>query len=316
MQQQAAAPDGGEWRIWIERILLFLGTAQIIAGIFFFFAYNWDDLTRWQKLGITQGCVVLAAIGARVAGLDSLIGRLLLLAAGALVGVSFAVYGQIYQTGADAFTLFASWAAVIVGWVLIARFAAFWILWALIVNVALALYLDAVTNLDSVEQSTLLGVLNGGFLMLHEFARRRFVWLAHAWPRHILLAACLVLLALATVEFMNDRAFRRWPALMSVRSDYIALPVFLIVAFLSYLWSRYRAHDLVGLFLVLLATSGVAWYAIHRTLYAALEWREGLFLAMAVITLMISGLAGWWLHSSWLLLEGAKDGDGSRNDAK
>ena len=106
MQQQATAPDAGEWRIWIERILLFLGTAQIIAGIFFFFAYNWDDLTRWQKLGITQGCVVLAAIGARVAGLDSLIGRLLLLAAGALVGASFAVYGQIYQTGADAFTLF------------------------------------------------------------------------------------------------------------------------------------------------------------------------------------------------------------------
>lgn len=312
MQKQVAAPDGDEWRVWIERILLLLGTAQIIAGIFFFFAYNWDDLTHWQKLGLTQGFVVLAALGARVAGLNSLVGKLSLLAAGALVGASFAVYGQIYQTGADAFTLFASWAAVIVGWVLIARFAAFWILWALIVNLALALYLDSVTNLQSTEQNSLLGLLNAAFLVVHEVVRQRVAWLAQAWSRQVLMATCLFLLAVASIDVV---AARGWPAFAERPLFYFAIPAFLIASLLSALWSRGHGRDLVGLFIVVLSLSAVAWYAAFRTIDEWIEWEEGLLLIMAVITLAIFGLAGWWLHRTWLQLGSAKQTESGQHNA-
>jgi len=315
MQQQLAPPAGSEWRLWIERILLFLGVAQIIAGIFFFFAYNWDDLSRWQKLGITQGFVVLSAVGARFAGLDSLIGKLLLLTAGALVGATFAVYGQIYQTGADAFELFANWAAVILGWVLIARFAAFWILWALIVNIAHALYLDTVTDLVTVEQTTLLGLLNAGFLVLHEVAKPRFAWLADPWSRRVVMAACLLLLATAAANFIDDIALHRWQEEAVTPLHSLAMPAFLVAALLSYGWSRGPGRDLIGLFLVVLAVSGVTWYAALRTIDELLDWEDSDLLVMAAITVVISGLAGWWLHRSWLLLEGAEKTEAGRNDA-
>ncbi len=299
MERQAVAPTGSEWRVWTERVLLFLGAAQIVAGIFFFFAYNWDDLSRWQKLGTTQAAIVAAALGARFAGLDSVIGKVLLLAAGALVGVNFAVYGQVYQTGADAFDLFANWAAVIFGWVLIAHFAAFWILWAVIVNVAVSLYLQTFTALDWAEQAVVLGLLNGGVLVLHEAARPHLPWLVHPWSRRVAMGACLAFLALGVMRVIDRLLW--WPD-KGAPLYFAAMPAFLVAALGCYLWSRGPARDLVGLFLVVLSTCAVTLYAASEALQRAFHWDAAFYLIMAVTTLAIFGLAGWWLHRAWQAL--------------
>lgn len=314
MQGQAATPSGSEWRAWTGRVLLFLGAAQIIAGIFFFFAYNWDDLARWQKLGTTQAGIVICALAARFAGLDSLVGKVFLLAAGALVGVAFAVYGQIYQTGADAFDLFASWAALILGWVLIARFAAFWILWAVIVNVALAFYLDTFTGLREGEQLLLFGLLNGGFLLLREAARRRFAWLAHPWSRWLTMAACLFFFALAAINYLEGLdhvrgiTFEGWVPETAGPLFYLALPVFLVAATLLYVWSRRINRDLVGLFLVILAASFVIWYGAVHAVKELTDDDAVESLAETAVSLAVFGLAGLWLQRIWAALQGGQPG--------
>ena len=194
---------------------------------------------------------------------------------------------------------------MILGWVLIARFAAFWIFWAVIVNVALALYLDTFTELREGEQLLLFGLLNAGFLLSHEIARQRFAWLSHSWSRRVVMAACLLLLALAASVAIAELRNQRWLVGSVGALSHLALPAYLAVALCAYFWSRGPGRDLVGLFLVVLSACGVAWYAGLQAVEELLDDEGGLFLVMAGLTLAIFGLAGWWLHRTWQRLEGA-----------
>lgn len=129
-----------DWWGWTSRSLLFVGAALSLSGILFFFAYNWAAMPAFAKLGLLQAAVLGAAVAAWRAGLGRLGGRVLLFSASFLVGVLLAVYGQVYQTGADSWELFAGWAALILGWVVVSRFAALWILELVLVYLAVILY--------------------------------------------------------------------------------------------------------------------------------------------------------------------------------
>ena len=67
-------------------------------------------------------------------------GKAALLVAAILLGVLLALFGQTYQTGADTWELFATWAALITPWVIVGRFAGLWMLWLALLNVAIVLY--------------------------------------------------------------------------------------------------------------------------------------------------------------------------------
>ena len=97
---------GLPWRLWLDRGLLVLGVALIVAGIGYFFAHNWQHLTDDDKLGSAPGRSWRRLPVRSGLGRDRFIGKLLLLAASLLVGVFLAVFGQVYQTGADTYSLF------------------------------------------------------------------------------------------------------------------------------------------------------------------------------------------------------------------
>jgi len=107
------------WSLWLDRGLLILGVALIVAGVGYFFAHNWQHLTENDKLGLAGGSVLIAFIGAIYAGADSFLGKLMLLTASLLVGVFIAVFGQIYQPGADTYELFQAWALLIFPWLIL-----------------------------------------------------------------------------------------------------------------------------------------------------------------------------------------------------
>ena len=77
---------------------------------------------------------------------------MLLLIASIITGSLLALFGQIYQTGADTWQLFFAWAILITPWVVIARFPALWLLWLGLINAFLLLYLD-VANLQFIKYS-------------------------------------------------------------------------------------------------------------------------------------------------------------------
>jgi uncharacterized membrane protein len=97
-------------------------------------------LGRFGKFALVEAAIV-AALGIGLwRGLDSLAGRAALVGAALLAGVLLALVGQVYQTGADTFELFAAWAVAILAWVAVGRQPALWVIWLALVNIAVAIY--------------------------------------------------------------------------------------------------------------------------------------------------------------------------------
>jgi uncharacterized membrane protein len=133
-------PSGANWRRFLDRLLLWLGALMLAGGVVFFFAYNWNDLNRLAKLGIVETLIIGALIVVWRIGLERIAGQVTLLVGALLVGALLALVGQIYQTGADTFELFAAWAALILPWVLAGRLAALWLVWIGLLNLATIFY--------------------------------------------------------------------------------------------------------------------------------------------------------------------------------
>ncbi|MDE0819855.1 MAG: DUF2157 domain-containing protein [Opitutales bacterium] len=195
------------WKLWTSRLLLVLGAVLTLTGIIFFFAANWDRLTDFMKFGMIEAGLVLCLVGTWHYGLDRLSGRILLLSAGVLVGVFLAVFGQVYQTGADSWTIFTGWSALILGWVLVARFVPLWWVWLVVTNVALGSFLGQTGLWDFHEMTIFIPftLLNGTVLAVREFARARGVsWLQEPWSRLVLTLGVLVTLLIPVSAAIFD----------------------------------------------------------------------------------------------------------------
>lgn len=139
MAVAGVSPDRYHWRRLLERLLLGNGGALCLAGVMFFFAANWEALGRFARFALIEGLIIAALVvygryGSRAFGQASLT------AATVLVGVLLAFFGQTYQTGADTWQLFATWAALILPWALLSRQPGVWVVWLWVVNIAVPLY--------------------------------------------------------------------------------------------------------------------------------------------------------------------------------
>ena len=198
-----------EWGLWTARLLLALGTALLLAGVIYFFAFNWAKIPPAAKLAGLEAALIGCLVMACRAALKNLQGQLWLLAASVLTGVFLAVFGQIYQTGADAWQLFALWVLLVLGWAGIAAFAAHWLLWLLLANIALWLWWDqaALPGEDMAFMILLwLTLLNGAALALREYfavARGR-AWLAARWTRLLLTITVLLCMLISALIWIFD----------------------------------------------------------------------------------------------------------------
>ena len=179
-----------QWALWISRLLLVLGSALVLSGVVYFFAYNWILIPSAVKLGSVQLGVIAAVAAACYYGLKGTGGQVLLLGASVFVGVFLAVFGQVYQTGADAYQLFLAWSLLILGFSVISNFAPQWTLWLAVTNTALVLWWQQAA-LPTYEMNFLifgyLVLLNGVALGLREWGAQRGVdWVAPRWTRVLL----------------------------------------------------------------------------------------------------------------------------------
>jgi uncharacterized membrane protein len=201
--------DAAYWRTWALRALLVLGAVHVLAGVVFFFAYNWDALSPFSKFGIVQSGVVLSFLVGLFLELHKPAGQAMLIAASVFTGVLFAVIGQVYQTGADAWELFAAWTVLTLPWVLSSRSAAHWMFWVVLCLTAVSLYggqvLLALGHLNEVQLSTALGLLPLLFLAAREIGLHRGLdWLDGNWLRRSLVVLSCIPLFWVAVAFVFD----------------------------------------------------------------------------------------------------------------
>jgi uncharacterized membrane protein len=282
-----ALPTAGDWRRFVEQLLLWLGTVLVAAGVAFFVAYNWAALGRFAKIGLVEALLVavLAVIGWK--GLDRSSGKAALLGASVLVGALLALVGQIYQTGADTFELFAAWGLAILPWALVGRLPALWVLWLGISNLAIVLYYTTFGGLFGLlfAPDRLLWVLfalNTAALVAWEvLGRSGLAWLGDRWaPRLIATASGGLVTALAVGDVVrwtdaHDAGVLAWLlwlgaaylAYRRLRRDVYVLAVgvgSVIAVVTALLIWRTPIHDaggflLIGLVIIGLSAAGARW---------------------------------------------------------
>lgn len=134
-------PATARRRAW--QAVALLAAALVGLGLVMWVAANWESLGRMGRFALLQGVVVAMGLGAVFKpAARAPLGLLALLGVGAL----FAYFGQTYQTGADAWQLFALWAALALPLALAVRHDAVWAPWALVAAVGIALWVQTHTG--------------------------------------------------------------------------------------------------------------------------------------------------------------------------
>lgn len=127
-------PESALSRSALDRAVLATGALLLVAGLVSFFAFNWSLLTPLHKFLLLGGTVTLGAI-LSLWWRDHARQASLFLSFGA-TGVWLATIGQVYQTGADAWQLFAAWSALGLLWAWAAASPLIWVLVLLLVQFA------------------------------------------------------------------------------------------------------------------------------------------------------------------------------------
>lgn len=302
-------PARDDWLQHIDRFLLSAGAILIVAGIAAFFAWNWSELGHISKFAIIQTGIVVAVLAAGRLGLDSPGGKAGLTAAAFLVGTLLAVFGQVYQTGADPYGLFLAWAALILPWAIIGRQTGVWLLWQILLNLTVIMYYTQVLHPPdgwwqlaqllgplvwlgtTVTDSTLaayLFVLNAVSLAVWEFgARRGTAWMQGTlFPRLVALAALAIVL-IPTVIIILAAGFDERTGLGVISP---ALLIFSVAAALYYY--HVQRHDLFILTCCLFAAIMV----ITSLFINAMPGGGGSLLILAVLVIVQVAAAAWWLR--------------------
>jgi uncharacterized membrane protein len=287
-------PDGKAWSRFLNILFLVLGALLVVAGIIFFFAYNWSSMHRLLKLGVVQAALLGAAFTASYLGFEKFSGKVTLLAASILTGALLALYGQIYQTGADAYELFLGWSALIAGWVLIGNFAPLWFLLLILLEAAVYLYWAQVVDsgwffFRRTLLFHLIFAMNAAGLALWEiFSRRKVRWLMGRWiPRTILsigfffLVVPLILLIVDRHSFEDDSAAAFLPLLYLGASGFV-------------LWVyQVRLYDLYMIAAVLLSL-----IVLITVFFAEAIGNDfGGFLVLSILIVGLSAAAAAWLRN-------------------
>src|SRR5262245_15768296 len=286
-----ALPSADDWRLFLDRLLLWLGAVMLAAAVIFFFAYNWNEMGRIAKIGLLGAVMAGALVALWRLELDGAAGKAALFTLALLAGGLFALIGQIYQTGADPWGLFAVWAAAILPWALVGRLPALWLLWLALLNLALALYfltfgLNAWGILFSPEKLIwLLFALNTAALAVWELAIRAGLgWLNELWaPRIVATASGASVVALAILAITGWQKSDGW--------GLIAWLAWTAVAYAAY---RHWRRDLYVL------AAGVLSVIVVVTTLIGHNMRfedSGGFLFIALVVIGLSAAGGYWLKT-------------------
>ena len=281
-------PAPRQWRQALDLLLAYVGSLLLALGVIFFFAFNWDELHRLFKLALALTVLSGFAGAALWLPRESTLYRACLFGAALATGGTLALVGQIYQTGADIWQLFASWSLLILPWALLSRSVACWGLFWVVVNLALLRYFAVQhgwpgMHADGVRM--LLGIALGNLLLLLVFellASRLFRQPGRSLPRLALFAM------LAAVSLGSCIGW--WHA--EYRGFLVALGLVFMTVLPCYLQLRrdLLVLALLAYSLVLVGSAGVArWLLGHLDEFELLN-------VLGLFVLLGSIMATLWLH--------------------
>src|SRR5471032_937099 len=297
-------PDMQGWRRFLMLFLSLLGFLALAAGMIFFVAWNWAVMPKMAKFALVELLIVALAIVVWWRWYDG-VSRAALLALGLSFGGLFALYGQIYQTGADSWELFRAWTLVLLPLALIGRQNALWFCTWVIANLTFQLYYASravslfddvmLTHFSWLADTTLYAyfAIQGILLILRETLSERAArkdphsWLARRWMPRVMAAYLLMTITPAAAE-----AVSYWG---SEYTSKISLLIWAVTLLAGYFYYHYRRPDLcvltLGVISVMLVGCAVIMQLFDRS------WDVGtLFAAGCLMALWLAGGGAVLLH--------------------
>ncbi len=199
--------DTTAWKKFLRLFLLIVAIGFVTAGIVFFFTYNWDGLNKFLKIGLIEFILFTTIMVALFAKISELIKNILLTAASVLVGALFAVYGQIYQSGATAYDFFLAWTVFVTVWVLVTNHAFLWAFFLYLVNVTFTFYVQLETSRITEGQAFLIVLLmNGIWLLLFLLLSNKFDYFKVAnWLKNLVFIYIVSVATLSVWEGIAEK---------------------------------------------------------------------------------------------------------------
>jgi uncharacterized membrane protein len=281
--------DKDAWQKFVKQLLISLGLGFAVAGIVFFFAYNWANLHKFAKIGLAEGLLITAASCALFFK-NRTVKNIILTVAAMLVGVLFAVFGQIYQTGANAYDFFLAWTIFITLWVVVANFAPLWLLYLILINTTFSLYAEQVaSNWSSVLVMSILFAINA--LALFIFILISKFWQQLNVPKWFLQLLAVAVACCATIG-ISIGIFERYTP---------AFPILILTTLLTY--GLGIKEGLASKKIFYLAVISLSTIVIGSSLLLKVSHGEGMFLLVslfivAAVTLVIKNLLH--LQKKWI----------------
>lgn len=264
---------------WFWRVVTLLAAGLGGFGLVMWVAANWDAIGRVGQFALLQGWVLVTALATwRVTGLRTPMGLLCLLGTGAL----FAYYGQTYQTGADAWQLFALWALLSLPLCLAVRSDVLWCPWVMVACTAISLWTFTHTDhrwrAERVDLSVhLLAWALGALLViaLAPWARR---WTGTtSWSQRLALLATVASITMAAVVslFMEASAPHfvlglvmlasaaaallpsRWLDMVALSAVVLCLDILLVAGWAHLLFDLDSSDQIGRLLLIGLGAAGI-----------------------------------------------------------
>src|SRR5476649_184824 len=304
LQYCGVRPDLSGWRQFLMLSLSLLGFLALVAGMIFFIAWNWALMPKIAKFALVELLIIALAVVVWWRWYDT-VAQSALLALGLSFGGLFALYGQIYQTGADSWELFRAWALVLLPLALIGRRNGLWFCTWVIANLAFQLYYASraaflfddvwLTRFSWLGDTTLYAyfAIQGLLLILREYLAERaakqnpYSWLASRWLPRAMAAYLLLTITPAAAE-----AVSYWG---SEYASKLSLLIWGVTLLAGYLYYHYRRPDLcvltLGMISIMLVGCAVIMQLFDRS------WDVGtLFAAGCLIALWLAGGGAVLLH--------------------
>ena len=155
----------------IKRFFLFFSVVFLIAGITSFTAYNWATMSNVEKLAVPS-VLIIAGLVAYLFLEKEIYKNLAIFFSSFMIGTLFAVYGQVYQTGADIWVLFRNWAIFLIIPMVATGYYSVMTLFSIVVAISTSFYLDL--YLSGAIVPFLSSLTFGIILMVYPFLQKRF----------------------------------------------------------------------------------------------------------------------------------------------
>ena len=190
----------------LKETFFYFSMLFIISGITCFTAYNWNEMGNFSKMGVPLSLIISGVIGWLYYQEKILYRQVSLFIVSFCIGTLFAVFGQVYQIGADKYTLFRNWGLAILIFSYVERYYPLWALNISVLTIAGMLYSGLYGGMFL---SCIIGsIITLFFLLIYIKVEKKLLTKKEDWFFYLISISSVVLMTLGMSNLIIDKQFK------------------------------------------------------------------------------------------------------------